>query len=104
MEDVLAGKATLVQVVTHYSEYLGGDDQAVARRPELLQGAPQNLFTDAERIDVRRIEEVDASLNGLKDEGPAFLFFQHPFTPFLGAIGHTAQANARHLYSSRTEI
>src|ERR1022692_2466066 len=52
MEDVLAGKATLVQVVTHYSEHLGGDDQAVARRAELLERAPQNLFTDAERIEV----------------------------------------------------
>src|ERR1039458_2682531 len=67
MEDVLAGKATLVQVVTHYSEHLGGVDQAVARRAELLERAPQNLFAGAERIDVRRIEEGDAGLDGLTD-------------------------------------
>ena len=102
--DVLAREAALVQVITHHSEDLGGHDEPVTRRPEVLEGTAQDLFADTERINVGGIEEVDAGFDGLTDERPAFLFLQHPFTPLPGTVSHAAQANTRNLYSARTEI
>jgi len=104
VSDVLAGESTLVGVVTHHAEDLGGNDQALARRPKLFEGAAQDLFADAKRIDIGSIKEVNASFDGLADERPALLLFEHPRAPFPGTVGHAAQANPRDLYPRRTQI
>ena len=104
VEDVFAGESALVRVIAHRVGDLGGHDQPVARRPEVLERASQYFFADAERIHVRGIEEVDAGFEGLADERTALRLIQHPLAPFPGTVGHAAQANPRNLYPARTKI
>ncbi len=94
--DMLARKAALVGIVAHGVEDFRGDDEPVARRSEVLQRATDNLFAHAERVDVGRVEKVDASFQRALDERTAFRFLQDPLPPLLRAIGHGAQADSRY--------
>ena len=94
VHDVLARQAALVGVVAHRAEHLGGDRHAVARRPEILERAAQDFFAHAQRIDIRRVEEIDAQLEGAPDERPALLFLQHPLAPLLRAVRHGPEADS----------
>ncbi len=64
---VAPGAAALHRPVTHAHAEFGGDDHLVAAA---RQGPPEELLAlPANAIDVRRIEEVDAELDGAVDNG-----------------------------------
>src|ERR1019366_7163316 len=46
----------------------GGDDHALARDLQVLQGLAGDLLGHAARVDVRRVDEVDARVDGLAHE------------------------------------
>src|SRR3546814_15706472 len=54
-------------------------------------------------IDIGRVEKGDAALERRLDEGPAGVFIQHPVAPGRRAIGHAAEAEARHFHAGGTE-
>ncbi|SNY46838.1 hypothetical protein SAMN05421748_10815 [Paractinoplanes atraurantiacus] len=60
--DPAAGGALPVRVVAHRPAELGGDHDAVAAA---LQGLADDLLGFAVRVDVRRVDEVDAGVQGL---------------------------------------
>jgi hypothetical protein len=68
--DCLARQAGAVWSGSHPPVDLGRDDDLVAAR-EILHCAAEDLFAAAERIPVRRIEEIDAAFESLLDEGAA---------------------------------
>ncbi len=82
----------------------GGDDQAIARRPKLLERAPQDFLAGPERVDVGRVEEINAGFQRLADQRPALLLFQHPLAPLPRAVGHAPEADPRHLDAGRAQI
>ena len=100
--DVFAREAALVGVVAHRVEDLGGDDDAVARG-EVLQRAAGDLFADAVGVHVGGVEEVDAGFQRAADEGPAFLFLQHPVAPLLRAVCHATETEAGDLKAGRAK-
>src|SRR3546814_18955833 len=57
----------------------------------------------AERIDIGRVEKGDTALERRLDEGPAGVFIEHPVAPGRRAIGHAAEAEARHFHAGGTE-
>ncbi len=101
--DVLAGEAAGVGIVTHGVEDFGGDDDLIARRAELAQGAAGDLFTGAEGIHIGSVEEVDAGFDGAAEEGQGIGFFEDPFAPGFDAIGHGAQAELRNFETGGTQ-
>ena len=103
MHDVLARKPALVGIVAHRVEHLGGDDHAVARGSEILERAPQNFLAHAQRIHVGGIEKVDSQFQRALDKRPALRLLQNPLAPLLRAVGHRAQADARHLEPCRSK-
>src|SRR3546814_20057953 len=54
-------------------------------------------------IDIGRVEKGDAALERRLDEGPAGVFIEHPVAPGRRAIGHAAEAEARHFHAGGTE-
>ena len=83
VHDVLARQAALIGVVSHRAEDFGGNHELVARRPEVLERAAQNLFTGSQGVDVSRVEEVDAEFQSAPDERAAFLLVEDPGPPSL---------------------
>jgi hypothetical protein len=75
--------------------HLGGDDDLVALG-EILERPPQNLLARAVGIHIGGVEEVDAELERLLDEGAALLLAKRPAViAALGrAIAHAAEAKA----------
>jgi hypothetical protein len=56
---------------------LGADDHVVAVG-EVVQGAAQDLLAGAEGVHVRGVEEVDARVQGVLDQGAAVLLAEGP--------------------------
>ena len=101
--DVLARQAALIRVVAHGVENFGGDDHPVALR-KVFQRPSQHLFASACRIHVGGVEKIDPQLERAPDERPAFLLLEYPLAPALVAVGHGAQAEARHFEPRASEI
>jgi len=81
---MLAREADFVRARAHRAAQLCRNDDVFAVGAEVLQRAAEDFLRDAARIDIGGVEEIDAGLQGLLDEGARFLFFQHPFGPVLG--------------------
>ena len=94
LHDVLAREALLVRLLAHRVEDLRRDHDLVALC-HLLQRAAGDLLAAAEGVHVGGVEEVDALLQRLADEGAARLLVEDPFTPGRIAVGHAAEAEAR---------
>src|SRR6266851_678168 len=92
--DGLARQPSAIRPRTHPAIDLGGDDDLVATR-EILDRATEDLLAAAERVAVRRVEEVDAGFKRALDERAAFLLAQRPgmVTLAASAIAHAAEAD-----------
>src|SRR5512138_3002934 len=101
---MLAGQAPVVRVVAHGLVDLRGDDHILAWDAGFLEQLACDPFAFAQGIDIGRIEEVDAGLQGTLDEGPRLLLLEHPLTPFFRPVTHHAQAQTRDLQTRLTEI
>ena len=96
-EDGLAREAAAVRRLAPGVIDLGGHHDLVAAS-QLLERAAGELLAGAVGVAVGRVEEVDAQLNGLAEEGPAVGLRQGPGMHAARrlAIGHAAQGEARH--------
>ena len=83
-------------------EDLGGQHDLV-RPGELSQGLAGDLFAAAEGIDVGGVEEIDAGLDGLAEEGHGRLLVQDPRPPLGIAVAHAAQAEPRDRHACTAE-
>ena len=75
-----------VRARPHPPVNLGGDDDFIAPG-EILHCAAEDLFAAAERVPVRRVEEIDAALERPFDKGTALLLTKAP--GMIAAIGDT---------------
>ena len=64
VEDVVARCAALVRPVAHGAEDLGGHHDLIARHADILQRLAGDLLRQAPGVDVRRVEKVDARIEG----------------------------------------
>src|SRR5215469_12734044 len=103
MQDMFPRQSAIVRIVAHRIEDLGCDHQAIATGPEILQSSAKDLLARSLRIHVCRVEEVDSQLKCATNEWARLFFLEHPWPPFLRAVGHRAQAQARHLQSGTTK-
>ena len=105
VHDRLSRQALAVRVVAHLAVHLGGDHHLLAPG-KVLQRAAGDLLAGAERIDVRRVEEVDAGLERLLEERPARLLVERPAmrAALDRAVGHAAKADARDFEAGPPEI
>ena len=101
--DVLARKALHVRPFAHAAEDLGGQHHLL-QLGVLPQGLAGDLFAHAHRVHVGGVEEVDAGLDGLAEEGHGRLFVQDPRPPLGVAIAHAAQAEAGDFDAGAAEI
>ena len=69
-QDRLARQPFAIWPLTHLAVQLGGNDDLVAIG-EVLQSAAENLLALSNRIDVGRVEEIDAKLQRFLDDRPA---------------------------------
>jgi acyl-CoA thioesterase len=97
LEDGLAAEAAGVGAARPREVELGGDHHLVAAR-HAGERPTGDLLRCAIRIAVRRVEEVDAGVQRLGDEGAARLLRQRPgvLAALQVAEAHAAQAEARH--------
>ena len=77
VEDGFAREAAAVGFVAHHAVDLGGDDDGFAAGVGLEEAA-ENDFAVAAGVDIGGIEEVDAEVEGLAEEGLALLFVEGP--------------------------
>src|SRR5262249_38087855 len=82
--------------------HLRGDDDLVALRvfPQRTAG---DLFADAARVHVRRVEEVDAAFDRAFDEGLAGGLVERPRMPLRRSVGHHAETDAGDFQACRTD-
>ena len=109
-EDLFAGEALAVGVVAHDAVELGGDDGVFAFGVGFEEAA-EELFAGAGGVDVGGVEEVDAEVEGLLEEGLAVGFAESPGvaagTKRAGgwdAVGHAAEADAGDFEAGLAEI
>jgi len=103
--DGLARQPSAIRPRTHPAIDLGGDDDLVATR-EILDRATEDLLAAAERVAVRRVEEVDAGFKRALDERAAFLLAQRPgmVTLAASAIAHAAEADPGDVEAGAAEL
>src|SRR5580704_12583220 len=84
-----------IRTRSHAAPDLGGEHDIVALR-EFLERPPHDLFAGANRINVRRVEEIDPGLERLGDERTTVALIECPRLRFARrrAIAHTAQTDA----------
>src|ERR1700677_116659 len=104
MQNVLAGEAALIRIITHGVEDLGGDHHLIARGAKFLERAPGDFFAGPERVHIRRVKEIDTGFDRAAVERPGLLFLQYPLAPLLRTVGHGAQADSGDLQASRTKV
>ena len=103
LHHMLARKPAVVRVAAHRVAQLGGDDHLVALG-QLLEGAAGDLFTGADRVDVRGVEEVDASIECALDERPGVGVIEDPVAPLAAAVGHHAETDARDFEAGLAQV
>src|SRR5688572_29912182 len=98
-QDRLARQPGAIRSLAHFAMYLGSNNDLIPLR-EVLQSAPEDLLTRPNGIDIGRIEEIDAQLEGFLDDRPAIFLIQHPFVnPTLRVPKpHTAETDTRDLH------
>ncbi len=103
--DRLARKAGAIRSRPHPAIDFGSDDNLVPSG-EILDRTPENLLAAAERIAVRRVEEIDARFERTLDERTALLLAEAPgmIASVAAAIAHAAQANPRHVEAGAAEL
>ena len=92
LHDMLARQAHAIGTGIHREEQFGGDHHIVAIAMR-FDGPAQNFLAHARGIDIGRIEEINAQINGLAQQRLRGFVLQHPGPPFAGAIGHAAEAD-----------
>src|SRR5205823_4415565 len=104
-EDRFTRQPGAIGAGTHPAIDFGGDDDLVAAR-EILDRAAEDFLAVAERIAVRRVEEIDARFERLLDEGPALLLGEAPgmIAEIAAAVAHAAEANARDIEAGAAEL
>ena len=102
--DGLARQAHGVAALAHRAPELGGDDDLVAVG-HVGQGPPDDLLAGAVGVDVGGVEEVDAGVEGLGDEGPAGLLVEAPLVGAAvgDAVAHAAEADLGDLEAGGTQ-
>jgi hypothetical protein len=95
--DRFARKATGIGPVAPREKDFRRDHQLIALA-HLAQGAADDFFARAIGVDVGRVEKINSEFECARDKGPALLFVQTPgmIAPFRHAVGHAAEAEARH--------
>jgi hypothetical protein len=103
--DPLARQAGAIGSRPHPAIDLGSDDDLVSS-VEILDRTPENLLAAAERIAVRRVEEIDAGFERTLDERAALLLAEAPgmIAAVAAAVAHAAQANPRHVEAGAAEL
>ncbi len=94
-EDCFAREAGAVDIGPHAAVDLRGEDDRVARG-HFLEQLADDLFAGAVGVDVGGVEEIDAGVERLFDEGPSFFFGQRPRVgAAVGqAVAHAAEADS----------
>src|SRR5581483_7315113 len=98
LHDGFARQSSLVWAFAPVKVNLGGDDQFVALT-EIANRAPDDLFAAAVGVSVRSVQEIDAALDRVANDGTALLLVERPgMRPSFGhSERHASQANAGHL-------
>jgi hypothetical protein len=101
VHQVIARLTAAVGSLAHDAGGLGGDHQFVARQAKVLDRLAEQLFGLAERIDVGRVDEIDASVDAaLDDVGNRVLAeAAHHLPEAVTAEGHGTQAEFRDIES-----
>jgi hypothetical protein len=104
-QDRLARQPGAVGSPAHPAVHLGGQDDLLAGR-EVGQRPAHDLLAGAVGVDVGRIEEVDARLDGPLHEGSALLLGQAPtvVAPLGHAVAHAAEADNRDVQPRGTQL
>jgi len=109
-EDLLAAETLGVGVVAHCVEELGGDNGVFAFGVGFEEAA-EDLLAGAYGVDVGGVEEVDAEVKGLFEEGLAFGLVEGPGVAAWtqracgrDAVAHTAEADARDFQAGFAEV
>src|SRR5690348_2342703 len=95
LEDVLAAEPAAIGTRAHRTIDLGREHDLVARS-HFAQPAAGYLFTDAGRVHVGSVEEIDPRLERGGKVLARLVAGDNPFTPSLVAIAHASEADARH--------
>src|SRR4029077_6818302 len=82
----------------HRPEHFGRDHQIVALR-HLAEPSPGDLLADADRVNVRSVEEVDSRLERDAEMLARLVHLEHPVSPLLGPITHASETDARDAHS-----
>ena len=64
IHDVSAGGAYVVAAGAHAAEDLGGENDVLAGDVQVLEGLAECLFAFAFRVDIGRVKEIDAGIDG----------------------------------------
>src|SRR3546814_12370016 len=67
-----------------------------------IRRPPRSTRTDT-LLPYTTLFRSDTALERRLDEGPAGVFIEHPVAPGRRAIGHAAEAEARHFHAGGTE-
>ncbi len=97
--------ACLVWTCPHRSAHLGGDDHVFAPDTQVLERPAENFLGDAAGIDVGGIYEVDAMVEGTRDQALSvfLLDIAHVGPDSLAAEGHRPEAKLRNEKTSISE-
>src|SRR6266511_5144078 len=89
-------------MVGERKEHLRRDDHLVSRC-EVSDCPPEDLLAQTVRVDVRRVEEIDAQVESAFYERPAGGLVEHPWLPRGAAVPQHPQAQPRHSQAGMTE-
>src|SRR5260370_30838631 len=93
IHEVPPESAPIVALRTDTGVHLGLDNNVLAGAAQVLQRLPESLLAFPVRVDVRRIEEVDASIDGALDQLVGFLLIDAT-DDFIDALGATERHGA----------
>ena len=103
-QDVLAGESATVLARHGLHAYLGREHVLLARAEELREQAPGQHLALAAVVDVRRVEEGDASLDGGADDRLRLVLPDGPRSALVLAEAHHPEADARHAQACPPEV
>ena len=103
-KDGLPGQTAAIGLVSHGTVDLGGDDDGFAAGV-CFQESPENDFAVAARINIGGVEKIDPKIEGLAQEGLAFLFAKDPWVAagFGFACGRRSIGHAPKTYAGNFE-
>src|SRR5215470_182610 len=104
MADVLAREAARVGIIADRQPDLARYHDLMACDAEAPKRAAENLLARAERIEIRRVEEIDAVIERALDQRHRVVLFEHPRPPLLRSEREASERDARNLHAGGTEI